>query len=465
MIEARDLTKRYRNVTALNKVRFDVKRGEVLGFLGPNGAGKTTAMKILTCFIAPSEGSAKVNGHDIFADPNGVRASLGYLPEANPLYKEMLVYEYLRWVAQMRRIPKEKATKRLEKVAAETGLTQMLGRQIATLSKGYRQRVGLAQALIHEPPILILDEPMSGLDPNQTIEIRDLIKEIGRERTVIFSSHNLAEVSVTCDRVLIVSKGRIVADDKPNELRARAGKPTFVAILRDDGPSSTYRENAGARAAEVLKRVRGVADVREVPGAAAGEIQLEIIASGADDLRAELFAAAAEAKLGVLELYRKDVNLEAVFRELTALDEDAGKKKSKTRAEVEQERRARADARRQAEEEEEEDEEGEASEEEEESEEEESEEETDEEASDEEEETEEEGTEDEDEEASADEEEESDEEEDEEASAEDEDEDEDEASDEEEEEESDDETAEDEESEDEDEESEETEDEDKEGRR
>ena len=193
VIEARNLTKRYGNVEALKGISFEVRRGEVLGFLGPNGAGKTTTMKILTCFIAPTDGTALVNGCDIFEDSLGARSALGYLPESTPLYTEMIVEEYLAFVADMRRLDDPKA---IDRVLEETGLQDVRNKEIRALSKGYRQRVGLAQALIHEPPILILDEPLSGLDPNQASEIRELIKRIGQERTVILSTHNLAEVQL-----------------------------------------------------------------------------------------------------------------------------------------------------------------------------------------------------------------------------------------------------------------------------
>lgn len=323
MIEAKDLTKRYGEFTALDKASFNVRRGEVLGFLGPNGAGKTTAMKILTCFIAPSEGSAKVNGCDVFDDPMGARSALGYLPEANPLYTEMLVVEYLRWAGDMRGLPADRLRSRLKTVVEQTALGDVLGKEIRALSKGYRQRVGLAQALLHEPPILILDEPMSGLDPNQTIEIRDLIKEIGRERTVVFSTHNLAEVAVTCNRVLIVSGGKIVADAKPNELRGHGGKPSYhVALAEGNGN--------GKNAAEALKAVSEVFDVKTVAGAPNGEQHFEVIAKGTDDLRPKLANAIQDKGLTLLELFRKRVDLESVFRDLTA--GKGGKAGAKARA-------------------------------------------------------------------------------------------------------------------------------------
>jgi ABC-2 type transport system ATP-binding protein len=188
MIEARDLTKSYGSMNALKDVSFEVRKGEVVGFLGPNGAGKTTTMKILTCFIAPTSGSAKVDGRDIWEDPMGVRESIGYLPESTPLYTEMMVLEYLEFIAKMRGFKGIEIRKRIKKAVEQTSLGDVIAKEIRALSKGFKQRVGLAQALIHEPSVLILDEPMSGLDPNQASEIRELIKDIGRERTVVLST-------------------------------------------------------------------------------------------------------------------------------------------------------------------------------------------------------------------------------------------------------------------------------------
>lgn len=309
MIEARNLTKRYGPQRALDSASFEIRKGEVLGFLGPNGAGKSTTMKILTCFIAPSEGTAKVNGCDIWEDPIGVRASIGYLPESTPLYTEMLVLEYLEFMSAMRGLRGETQRKRIKKAVEETDLGDVIGKEIRTLSKGYRQRVGLAQALVHEPPILILDEPMSGLDPNQAIEIRDLIKEIGKERTVILSTHNLAEVQVTCQRVLIIAKGKIVADDTPEALSTR-GKNRYVVQVE--------RASAKADVPSIFRGIRGVEQVRETGASDGAAIGLEIVGNaGGGDLRAEIFRAAVAAGLVLLELRTRGENLEQVFRDLT----------------------------------------------------------------------------------------------------------------------------------------------------
>jgi ABC-2 type transport system ATP-binding protein len=310
MIEARDLTKHYGTVTALQNATFRVNRGEVVGFLGPNGAGKTTTMKILTCFIAPSGGTAKVADADIFEDPIAVRKAIGYLPENTPLYTEMLVLEYLEFAGKMRGLSGSQLRNRIRKVAEETALGEVIGKSIGELSKGFRQRVGLAQALIHEPPVLILDEPMSGLDPNQAAEIRELIREIGRERTVILSTHNLAEVQVTCGRVLIISRGQLVADDTPEELAARAGKPRFIATLRKNGHSTDEIRAAFAA-------IESAQSVTDEAGASAGELTIEVVPKGNEDLRADIFQAAVRANLVLLGLEQRGENLEDIFRQLT----------------------------------------------------------------------------------------------------------------------------------------------------
>jgi len=312
MIEALNLTKRYGAVKALDDVSFEVKRGEVLGFLGPNGAGKTTTMKILTCFIAPTEGTARVNGIDVFEDSIGVRQAIGYLPESTPLYTEMMVSEYLDFVARMRGFRGGDISKRIEAVVDQAALGSVFQQEIRALSKGYRQRVGIAQALIHEPPLLILDEPLSGLDPNQAAEMRQLITHLGKERTVILSTHNLAEVQTTCSRVLIIASGRLVADDTPDELRERAGKPAFEASFLAEG-------EAGKKARNTLGALPGVAEVKKLDQTS-GEVRFLVTGRGSDDLRAAIFRAAVAADLVLVGLERRGENLEDVFRDLTTGD-------------------------------------------------------------------------------------------------------------------------------------------------
>ena len=315
MIEARELSKQYGSVHALQNVSFSIRRGEVVGFLGPNGAGKTTTMKILTCYLAPSSGSATVNGADVFGDSLGVRKSIGYLPESTPLYTEMRVSEYLQFMANMRGIKGPEALKRIATVAEQTSLTDVLHKEIRHLSKGYRQRVGIAQALVHQPPILILDEPMSGLDPNQAHEIRDLIRDLGKERTVILSTHNLAEVQVTCQRVLIIAKGQIAADDTPDQLRARAGKPRFAVTLAK-GDAAMEESRFRQRARELLSALEHVEAVEE-RSAKEGELTLVVVPKGFDDLRSAISKALAQEGFVIMGLSQEGEDLEQVFRQLT----------------------------------------------------------------------------------------------------------------------------------------------------
>jgi ABC-2 type transport system ATP-binding protein len=304
MIEAQGLSKRYGPQRALDGASFTVSRGEIVGFLGPNGAGKSTTMKILTCFIAPSEGTATVAGCDIWSDPLGVRSAIGYLPESTPLYTEMLVAEYLEFMGQMRGLSGPSLQKRIARVVEETHLGSVYAKEIRALSKGFKQRVGLAQALIHEPPILILDEPLSGLDPNQMTDIRDLIREIGKSRTIIFSTHNLHEIGLSCTRVLCIANGRMVFDATPDALESR--KP-----LR--GYSLTFAKGTDLGKARVaLGAVGGIVStrIRDDGG-------IEVLVSNGQDIREALAKAAADAGLLVIELVTLRANLYEIFRELT----------------------------------------------------------------------------------------------------------------------------------------------------
>src|SRR6185312_1135927 len=231
MIYASGLTKRYGSFRALDKVSFEVRRGEVVGFLGPNGAGKSTTMRILTCFISASGGGAKVHGFDVFDDPLEVRKRVGYLPQRAPLYGDMSVWEYLHFVADMRGLEPSTFKRRMKGIVEVCGLAQVLGKDIRDLSHGYRQRVGLGQALVHDPPILILDEPTADLDPNEKAEVIRYIREIGKDRTILLSTHNLSEVESACARAIIVSKGRVVADGPLDEIRGRSQKVRYVVTI------------------------------------------------------------------------------------------------------------------------------------------------------------------------------------------------------------------------------------------
>ena len=314
MIHVERLTKRYPGTTrnAVDGITFDVRAGEVLGFVGPNGAGKTTTMKILTSYLAPTGGRAAIAGFDVYEQSVEMRRHIGYLPEDTPLYKDMSVLEYLRWVARVRRIDSGEANRRIRRVAEQCAIGHRLGSLIGQLSKGYRQRVGLAQAILHEPEVLILDEPTSGLDPNQIVEIRNVIKDYGKTRTVIFSTHILAEVQMTCSRVLVISDGKIVADAAPTDLGGIIERARGMQLLVDFGGRAEAMR-------PVIERVPGVTSVSVYSEADhPGTLLVSGDASGATglDLRAEIFRAAAQANTPVLEMSRH-APLEEVFRYLT----------------------------------------------------------------------------------------------------------------------------------------------------
>ena len=320
MIQANGLTKRFGGVRALDKVNFEVKRGEVVGFLGPNGAGKSTTMRILTCFISPSTGSATVNGHDVFDNPLEVRRSIGYLPQRAPLYTDMTVWEYLKFAAEIRALDEGTFKKRLKKVVEVCGLAQSLGKDISTLSHGYRQRVGLGQALIHDPPILILDEPTSDLDPNEKAEVLRYIKEIGKDRTILLSTHNLAEVEEACARAIIVSKGRVVADGQLDEIRGKTGRVRYIVAIDEQRAEAGNKAPAVAQVREALERLAGVKSVRELPTDERAH-KFELSGSAEIDIRAEIFRLMVAKGWTLLELRRDAQSLDAVFRDLTRGDE------------------------------------------------------------------------------------------------------------------------------------------------
>src|SRR5512137_656966 len=235
MIRAVDLSKQYGSTRAVDGINFEVFRKEVVGFLGPNGAGKTTTMKMLTCFLAPTKGDAFVGGHSVWEQSLEIRRMLGYLPEDTPLYRDMTVLEYLEFIADVRGIERDARRAKIKNMVEVCGLGTVIGRVVGELSKGFRQRVGLAQAMIHDPEVLILDEPTSGLDPNQIADIRALIKEVGKEKTVILSTHILPEVQATCSRMLIISGGKLVADGTPDELRGREKGSRYRVVVAADG--------------------------------------------------------------------------------------------------------------------------------------------------------------------------------------------------------------------------------------
>ncbi len=320
MISANALSKRFGSVRALDKVSFEVRRGEVVGFLGPNGAGKSTTMRILTCYISPTSGSAQVKGYDVFDNPLEVRRALGYLPQRAPLYSDMNVYEYLHFAAQIRGLDQDLFKRRLKKVIEVCGLGQSLGKTISTLSHGYRQRVGLGQALIHDPPILILDEPTSDLDPNEKAEVLKYIKEIGKDRTILLSTHNLAEVEESCARAIIVSKGRVVADGPLDEIRAKTGAVRYVVTIDETGAESGQKPPQADEVEAALGKIDGARGIRELPTDETAH-KFELSGGQDDDLRAEIFRLIVQKNWTLLELRRDAQSLDAVFRDLTKSDE------------------------------------------------------------------------------------------------------------------------------------------------
>jgi ABC-2 type transport system ATP-binding protein len=328
MIEANGLTKRYGATRALDKVSFEVRQGEVVGFLGPNGAGKSTTMRILTCFISASAGTARVHNHDVFDDPLEVRRRIGYLPQRAPLYGDMNVWEYLGFVADMRGLDRSTFKHRMKGIVEVCGLAQVLGKDIRDLSHGYRQRVGLGQALVHDPPILILDEPTSDLDPNEKAEVIRYIREIGKERTILLSTHNLGEVEAACARAIIVSKGRVVADGPLDEIRGRSGKVRYTLSIHEQ---RVYEGGEGYRAGakkpptaqevqDALSGLPGVTAVTELPTDDKAH-SFQLLGALGGDLRPELFQLVVQKGWLLLEMRRDSQTLEDVFKVLTRGDE------------------------------------------------------------------------------------------------------------------------------------------------
>ncbi|MXX96733.1 MAG: ATP-binding cassette domain-containing protein [Rhodothermaceae bacterium] len=306
MIEVQNLSKSYGPVEAVRSISFRVDQGEVVGFLGPNGAGKSTTMKVMTGYLPPNEGTVLVDGMDIRKEALPVRERIGYLPESTPLYADMITYDYLEFVAAMRGISAEDRPARIRAMTNACGLHDVLSKRVDALSKGYRQRVGLAQAMIHNPPILILDEPTSGLDPNQIVEIRELIREIGRERTVVLSTHILSEVQASCDRVIIIDNGVLVADGTPEELRSSLSGGEQVSVTLLDNEEEVASVLGSWDPAEVVEH--GTDDN--------GETYFRLNSSS--DIRADLFRLAVSHNWTLTGLHREGKNLEDVFRQLTS---------------------------------------------------------------------------------------------------------------------------------------------------
>ena len=316
MIEVNNLVKRYGDHTAVDHLSFKIEKGKIYGFLGPNGAGKSTTMNMITGYIASTEGTVTIDGHDILDEPEQAKKCIGYLPEMPPLYFDMTVLEYMNFVADLKKIPKDKKKSMIAEVMEMVKITDMKNRLIKNLSKGYRQRVGLAQAILGYPEVIILDEPTVGLDPKQIIEIRDLIKSLKEKHTVILSSHILSEVSAVCDYVLIISHGKLVASDTPENLGKLAeGSNTLNLIVK--GEKDKIRTALG--------QIEGVKNVTVADAKEEHAWNVTVSTNEDSDVREEVFFKMADAKCPILEMQSKKVSLEEIFLELT---EDDKKKKN-----------------------------------------------------------------------------------------------------------------------------------------
>lgn len=308
MIEVRNLVKKYGNHVAVDHLNFTVEKGKIYGFLGPNGAGKSTTMNMITGYIASTEGDILIDGHNILEEPEEAKKRIGYLPEIPPLYQDMTVREYLEFAAELKAIPREKKKSNIEEVMSTTKIEDVKNRLIKNLSKGYKQRVGLAQALLGYPEIIILDEPTVGLDPKQIIEIRDLIKSLGRKHTVILSSHILSEVSAVCDHVLIIDKGRLVASDSPENLsKLMAGDNSLELTIK--GGEEDIRK--------AFDMVENVQEIIYHDSLVKGACDVTVKVSGEQDIRENIFFALAEMKCPILKMQSGNMSLEEVFLKLT----------------------------------------------------------------------------------------------------------------------------------------------------
>ena len=321
MIEAQGLTRRYGDFTAVQGITFSVPGGEILGILGPNGAGKTTTIRMITGFLPPSSGRVTVNGHDLFTEPSKARREIGYLPETVALYGEMRVSEYLSYRARLEGMSRAEARTAIPRTIESCLLNDVEHQIVGTLSKGYRQRVGLAAAILHSPRVLVLDEPTVGLDPKQIIAIRELIRELGRERTLLISTHILPEVEQLCQRVVIIDRGRLVAEGTPRELREQSQGNARLRVTVKEAPGD---------AADVLGDIHGVTSVRtDEPSAsndeplAIAETRFRLECGPGEDLREAVFRAAVERDWVLLELSEEKASLEDVFVRLTSRDTDA----------------------------------------------------------------------------------------------------------------------------------------------
>lgn len=308
MIHVENLTKHYKDICAVDQINFDIHKGEVLGLLGPNGAGKTTTLRMLTGFLRPTAGTIRVKDFTIEENPLEIKKLLGYLPESAPLYHDMIVYDYLDFVANIREIDRNEKLKRIKYLADLCGLNDIMHQPIGELSKGFKQRVGLAHAMMSDPEILVLDEPTSGLDPNQIIEIREIIKHIGKEKTVILSTHILSEVEAACDRVVIIKQGKIIADGSMETLKQSVGRKNRINILLLNSDYESVKKELGS--------IAGVEEV-QMETNNEGFLQASVICRSAADLRGDIYRKIKETEWILIELYQETQTLENIFRELT----------------------------------------------------------------------------------------------------------------------------------------------------
>jgi ABC-2 type transport system ATP-binding protein len=310
MIELKNVTKRFGNKTAVDSISFEVKKGEIIGFLGPNAAGKTTTMRIITGFFAPTEGEVTVAGIDIMKEPLRAREKTGYMPENVPMYKDLTVYDYLDFIAGIKGVANGEKSAGIAKVMAETGLDNVQKTIISKLSKGYKQRVGLAQAIINDPEVLVLDEPTVGLDPKQIREIRDLIKGMRGKRTIILSTHILPEVAMTCDRVIVINEGKIIAQDEVKNLTGRSDPGIYVEV---EAPKERFLTE--------IKKIKGIAAVKEEAKTGEGVYSYSMESEDGSDIRRELVSRIVKNDWTLFEMKRRQVSLEDVFLKLVTKEE------------------------------------------------------------------------------------------------------------------------------------------------
>ncbi len=308
MIHVENLTKNYKEICAVDQINFDIQKGEILGLLGPNGAGKTTTLRMLTGYLRPTSGTVRVKEHSIDKDALEIKKLLGYLPEEAPLYRDMLAFDYLSYVAAIRNIPKSERLARIRQVADLCGINEVMHQPIGELSKGYKQRVGLAHAMMDDPEILVLDEPTSGLDPNQIVEMRKIIKRIGKEKTIIFSTHILSEAEATCDRIVIINQGKIVADGSADILKQSASQSNILSMTLQDADFEALNKLCGT--IEGLEEVERVAETDD-------HLQVRITSRAAEDVRADIYRKIKDTDWILLDFHQETQNLETIFRQLT----------------------------------------------------------------------------------------------------------------------------------------------------